>query len=590
MKLTLTDALHARPASLLVKLASQHAARIEVRTARGSANAKDILGILGLGAAKGDPIEIVAEGDGAGDALTALAALVEQGFDSDLVPELGAVASAGIAIGRAVVIARPEEREADGGANDEIARLRGAIADVQRELAVLVASLPPAESALFEPERTIVAALEAPLLARLARGERAAAAIVAETEMKASDLFDDARARLLAAIGVTASATRALAEAAVEVEGELVAVLEEVTPSVIAALPERVTGVVGVEADVAQTSHAAILARGRGLPLVFVPSYVAASIASGDVLVIDATGASARVFVAPAEALVEDARHRQRRAQDDRREAETRTRAPLAHLGVAMRVNVGSLRDPIPPGAEGVGLVRSELLFADARRAPSFEQQRASYAAIASRAGGHPVIVRLFDAGGDKPLPWLSGSPDARGIALLRESPARLDEQLRAIAAAAASGDVRVLLPLTRGAEDVELVRALCGSLPVGAMIETRAAAEDADAIAAVADFVCIGTNDLAADVLGLPRGDARAALDRRVLALVERTTLAAHARDRSVTVCGELAGDDEGAQVLVGLGVDALSVAPSRLAPIKAALASSTLEACREAARSALR
>jgi phosphoenolpyruvate-protein kinase (PTS system EI component) len=121
-------------------------------------------------------------------------------------------------------------------------------------------------------------------------------------------------------------------------------------------------------------------------------------------------------------------------------------------------------------------------------------------------------------------------------------------------------------------------------------MVETPGAVSHADAIAAAADFVCIGTNDLSAIVTGGRRNDSVLEPDGRVLRMVERVTLAAHARGRQVTVCGELAGDAHAARILVGLGVDAISVAPPRFTKVKLALRDLSIDDCRSVAREALR
>jgi phosphoenolpyruvate-protein kinase (PTS system EI component) len=147
------------------------------------------------------------------------------------------------------------------------------------------------------------------------------------------------------------------------------------------------------------------------------------------------------------------------------------------------------------------------------------------------------------------------------------------------------------LIPLVRDASDVDLVRALVSpTLVIGAMIETPDAVRAAAAIAEVADFVCIGTNDLTASVRGEDRAvAANAPLDPRVLALIAEVVGAAHRAGRAVTVCGEMAGEPSGALILAGLGVDAISVAPSRWADVRRALASASPAACEAAARRAM-
>jgi phosphoenolpyruvate-protein kinase (PTS system EI component) len=343
-----------------------------------------------------------------------------------------------------------------------------------------------------------------------------------------------------------------------------------------------------VEAGAMRTSHAAILARGREIPLALVPSHVAMAIAEGELVLVDTTEPAARVWVAPSDALVDDARERQKQRAPS---GDARAIASISEaLRIALLVNVGSLHDRVPPGVAGVGLLRTELLFAGRSTAPSEHDQVAALLAVARAARGDAVTVRLWDAGGDKPLPWLPSSHEGpRGAALLFAHPAILQTQLSAIGRAAERAQVRALIPMVRSAEDVAAVRRLAGRVPVGAMIETPEAARDAAAIAAASDFVCIGTNDLASLVLGVARTDALQALHPRVLAVLASVVEAARSCARSVTVCGEVAADPRGAKVLIGIGVNALSVAPSRLAGLVRALDGVTLADCRAAARGAL-
>ncbi len=169
--------------------------------------------------------------------------------------------------------------------------------------------------------------------------------------------------------------------------------------------------------------------------------------------------------------------------------------------------------------------------------------------------------------------------------------PEVLDTQLRAIVRAAEHLNVRVLLPLVTSAGDVQRVRALShGKLAVGAMIETPGAVDQIDEVAAAADFISIGTNDLFAMVTGQDRAKSTLSLDESALRMVERVVAAAHARARKVCVCGELAGDPIGARILVGLGVDAISVATARFAKVKLSLRNVTRDDCRGIAREALK
>ena len=227
-------------------------------------------------------------------------------------------------------------------------------------------------------------------------------------------------------------------------------------------------------------------------------------------------------------------------------------------------MNVSHPDEPIPEHARGVGLVRTELVFAAYPTEPTVPQQAAVYTKLVRSASGHPVTVRLFDAGGDKPLHFLGG-PTAleRGAALLFHHEDLLTRQLLAIGEAAAEGPARALIPLCRDARDVERVRQLGPpGLSVGAMIETREAVDCIDEIAATADFLSIGTNDLTASVLGETRAATERGLEPAVRDAIERVVAAARRHGREITVCGELSAHEEGARWLVGIGVNALSVA----------------------------
>ena len=607
MKVCLPDALHARPANLLVRLAAQHEAVVRLRKGERCANAQKILDVLSLGAGKGEEIEIFAEGEGAEAAVAAIAELVARNFDGDLVPERGSGAVEVIAIGRALVVLAVERTTATEtrGIDEERARMRAAEATAVAELDALIATLEPDERGLFEPERPILREVAAGALARVAGGGTAEEAVVALTEKAPTDLILDARSRLLEALADGGSTEDAIGRAA-SLGGEVILVAEVLTPSLVARMPAHVRGIVAVDEDLdagaVRTSHAAILARGRELPLAMVPSHVALSIGEGDVVVVDTTeaGRPARIWVAPSDALVAEARARAQQRGDALAHGARSIGEVSRALGVSWLVNVGSLHDRVPQGVAGVGLLRTELLFAGRGSAPSEIDQIAALLAVGRAARGSVVTARLWDGGGDKPLAWLPcADPRVRGAELLFSHPNVLATQLAAIARASERTPIRALIPMTRGPADVETVRralathgAAGGAVKVGAMIETPEAARDTASIAQAADFVCVGTNDLSALALGVERSDAEQAFAPEVLRLVARVVEEAHAASprKSVTVCGEIAADPRGARILVGFGADALSVAPPRLAGAVQSLAGVTLDACRGAARDALK
>lgn len=244
------------------------------------------------------------------------------------------------------------------------------------------------------------------------------------------------------------------------------------------------------------------------------------------------------------------------------------------------------MRVALAAGAEGVGLLRTELAFLDAAAWPDEAAHRRMLTPVLELLGGRTATVRVLDFGGDKTPPFLRGNA-ARGIALLLGAPDALAAQLRAIGSA---DGVRVLLPLVRDAADVEAVRAHTGA-PLGAMIETAAAAERVDEIAAAADFLSIGTNDLTADVLGTDRfaPGVVATYDPRVLAAIARVGEAAQAHGRVLEVCGEAASDPRMVPLLVGLGVTELSVGAARVAETHAAVSALDAGQAAQLARAAV-
>jgi phosphotransferase system HPr (HPr) family protein len=565
-KVTLPDALHARPASMLVRVASALSATVTIKKGEKRANAKSILEVLGLGAAKGDAVEIETHGDCADDAMQTVLTLIERNFSADLVPETGAAAVPGIAIGRAHVLVFAEiDDTTDLSHVRDAASTKKRFDDAKKKLESDLVRMPPHERELFEPELAILDELAVRVASKVTAGASFRDAVVEETSRQMTDLFADARARLLDHIVRVDFG---------DASETVILVSESLPPSLVAALPPHVEGIVSAIAETEEkhgtgnTSHAAILAKSRGIPLAYVGEDVTSAIEHGDVLVLDTTEAVARVFIGPSDELLEQTRARRTALENERTEtslrAEALARALAEKGGTKIRVNVSRNDESLPKGAHGVGLVRTELVFAAKKSEPTREEQAAAYRDIASAAAGAPVSIRLFDAGGDKPLAWLpSSDPNMRGAALLLAHPKVLETQLRAIADARSAGDAGALIPLAESADDVRRVRALApAGLRIGAMIETANAAAHADEIAAEADYVSIGTNDLTASVLGTPRNDAVRGLEPPVFSAIERVVASAHARGREVTVCGELAAHHEGAKRLVAAGVDALSVA----------------------------
>jgi phosphocarrier protein FPr/phosphocarrier protein len=260
-------------------------------------------------------------------------------------------------------------------------------------------------------------------------------------------------------------------------------------------------------------------------------------------------------------------------------------------------------------GAEGCGLLRTEFLFLDRAAPPSEEEQQRTYSAIAASLGGRPLIVRTLDIGADKRVPYVALPAEEnpalglRGVRLSLARPDLLATQLAAIVGAVPAEQCRIMLPMITELDELREVRRMLdelsrragqsGKVPLGVMVETPAAAVLADSIAAEADFLSVGTNDLTQYVLAADRGNAAVsaradALHPAVLRLIHQAASGARKHGRWIGVCGASASDPIAAPILIGLGVTELSVAPALVPAVKAKVRQLRAEDCRKLAERA--
>ena len=362
------------------------------------------------------------------------------------------------------------------------------------------------------------------------------------------------------------------------------------------------------------TSHAAILARALGIPAVAGIDPRALDVASGTRAILD--GTSGVLQLDPSEDDEISVADRQRVGEDRRRTDLALAMNPAVTTDghrIEVAANIGSedeSRQVPSSGGDGVGLLRTEFLFMERWTAPDEDEQTRAYEAIARALGPERLLViRTLDVGGDKPLSYLPIGPEPnpflgeRGIRLLLNRREVLEAQVRAILRASRAGRIAVMFPMiatfaewTAARDMVEAVRRDLDvpPIPVGIMVETPAAALLADVFAEQADFFSIGTNDLTQYTLAMDRSNPRLApqidgLHPAVLRLIDRTVAGAHAHQRWVGVCGALAADPQAVPILIGLGVDELSVAVPALPAVKAQIRTLDLERCRTLARQAL-
>jgi phosphocarrier protein FPr len=392
-----------------------------------------------------------------------------------------------------------------------------------------------------------------------------------------------------------------------------VIVADDLDPSAVATLrPELVAGI--ALASGAPTGHAAIVARGLGIPLVLGlgPSTAALS-PDADGLVDGRDVKDGRLIVDPDP----DDLAMLLRLPVARQPAPVRSDSADVNARLAVTANVGSVLEAdaaVRAGAAGIGLVRTELLFLGRATPPSVGEQRATYARIREVAGDRSVVFRTLDVGGDKPAAWQADRPEAnpalgvRGVRLGLLRPELLDDQLTALLQASNGEEARIMLPMVATVGEVEEVRArletlsrrienqggLVGPVQLGVMIEVPAAALVADGLAEVADFFSIGTNDLvqytlAADRINASLAELATPLQPAIVRLIQGVVNAGHARGRHVAVCGEAASDPDMIPLLAGLGVDELSVAPGSVGAVRAQVAGLDLAACQELAAAAV-
>lgn len=385
-------------------------------------------------------------------------------------------------------------------------------------------------------------------------------------------------------------------------------VAKELSPSQLVHLnPENVLGMVTMSGG--KTSHSAIMARALGIPLVSgLESLTEEPLSTGDLLIID--GDEGTVYRDPSRALLEQFN---RIAEEQRlRKEQLQLLASVEAVtkdGYRMRLagNISSVKDveqAVKYGAEGVGLFRTEFLYMDRPTFPSEEEQFEVYRQVVEAAGGHPVVIRTLDIGGDKQLEYFPLFEEENPVLGFRAIRISLDEaemfktQLRALLRASAYGQIKILYPMIHTLEEVRQANAFLEEakqellrreqpfnheIETGIMIEIPAAAAIADLLAREVDFFSIGTNDLVQYVLAVDRMNEKVAhlyhpYHPAVIRLLRQTVLAAKEAGISVSVCGEMAGDERALPLWLYLGVTNLSMSPQSLLRVKHRILNSTL------------
>jgi len=380
-----------------------------------------------------------------------------------------------------------------------------------------------------------------------------------------------------------------------------IVVAEELTPSDTAQFPEGIAGMVTAKGS--KTAHAAIMARTLGIPAVLGLGESIQQIADGETLIID--GSQGFVIRNPQPEQVKKAEKEIQR-QKEVREKALKEAQQDAYTKDGKRIqvfaNIGSLQDIDPAlshHAEGVGLFRTEFLYLENDHWPTEEEQTKAYAEVLQKFNPHPVIIRTLDIGGDKDLPYAQLPKEEnpflghRAIRFCLANPELFKTQLRALLRASVHGELWIMFPMIENLSEIRAAKALldecrqelkkekvkvADDIKVGIMVEVPAAAITADLLAKEVDFMSIGTNDLTQYTLAADRGNEQVAnlydaAHPAVLRLIKMTCDAGKQAKIPIGMCGELAGDPIMAEILVGLGLDELSMSAGAIPEIKQAI-----------------
>lgn len=616
--------LHARPAARLVQEVRRRDAHARVRNRRSGTewvDAGSLSKIATLGVRSGDEVEIRVSGSQAAETLDHVLSLAARNFDESPTeapaPEpagrqapIGATPGLGIGparsarMGDITIPDTPAEAPAF-----EWRRVGKAIAAVRRTISHLrtrtAREVGEAEASIFDAHQLLLddAALLDGVRGRIDGGGSAVSAWSAAVQELAAEFAalpdpylrtraDDVRAVgdqvLRAMLGVGESTTGPT--------GVLIAA--DLTPAEAADLdPAGVSAVLLAFGN--PHAHSVILLRAKGIPVIVGAGPAVLSIPDGVTVAVD--GGRGEFVVDPNEEFRLEFEGRVVALAQRQQQAQERAAGPAdTRDGVTVPVgaNIGSVDDAraaATHGADFAGLVRTEFLFLGRQDAPDVEEQFAVYRKIAESLDGRRITLRTVDVGGDKPLEFLPAPAElnpylgVRGLRLSLAHPELLADQLLAMVKLAHQSPVSVMFPMVTTLDELFTARGLLDDaigrvggghppdLQVGMMVEVPAAALKAASFARHVDFLSIGTNDLTQYTLAADRNnDAVAAIgdtfDPALLQLI-RATCQGAAGQASVSVCGEFAADERAVGLLIGLGVDALSVTPPAIPVTKEAV-----------------
>ena len=533
----------------------------------------------------------------------------------------GIGASEGIGIGQVVIIEEQEvkvERRTISDADAEIARLNEAMdhfEEVTNQMADKMAETVGEQDA--DILRGHVILLRDPMVGdqvnAMIRGEMVNAEVALDQSLdqmaemfrsipdeliqqRATDLMDIKSRMLKILNGIEEVDISAVPEGTVLVAKDL-------TPSMTAGIdPKNIAGILTEVGG--RTSHSAILARAMEIPAVLSIERICQEVINGDTVVLD--GTTGEVYVNPEEEIVASFEQKKKAFAEEKALLQQYKGQPSKTKDgkqVELVCNIGKPEDAdkvVECDGEGVGLFRTEFLFMDRDSVPTEEEQFEAYKTVAEKLAGKPVIIRTLDIGGDKAIDYLGLEQEEnpflgfRAIRFCLQRPDIYRVQLRALLRASAYGQIKIMVPLVTGVEELRQVKALIKEImeeldkeqitynkeiQVGVMMETPAAAVVADLLAKEADFFSIGTNDLTGYTMAVDRGNAKvaylySAYNPAVLRSIKRIIECGKKEGIFVGMCGEAAADHKLIPLLLAFGLDEFSVSATSVLKTRKAIA----------------
>ncbi|MDI3534607.1 MAG: phosphoenolpyruvate-protein phosphotransferase system enzyme [Thermosediminibacterales bacterium] len=399
-----------------------------------------------------------------------------------------------------------------------------------------------------------------------------------------------------------------------DLKEEVIIVAKDLTPSDTAQMDKQ--KIIGFATDMGgRTSHTAIMARSLEIPAVVGLSDITQKTKNQDTIIID--GTKGIVEINPDEKALKEYKEKQQKYIQEVSELKKQKDLPGQTKDghrIELSANIGTPQDikgALANGAEGIGLYRTEFLYMDRDSMPGEEEQFEAYKEVAEKMGGKPVIIRTLDIGGDKNLPYLNLPEEmnpflgVRAIRLCLKEREMFKTQLRAILKASNYGNIKIMYPMISTIEEVRKANQILNevkkqlsednipydkNIEVGIMVEVPSTAINADIFAKEVDFFSIGTNDLIQYTMAVDRmNESLSGLydpyNPAILRLIKNVIDASHKAGKWTGMCGEMAGEPRAALILLGMGIDELSMSAVSIPRVKKVIRSVTKKHAEEIA-----